>query len=217
MFWPDASVSAADGGSVGELDRLDHAVALILGGSSPLVAASSPPWTLEERVTRFSGVALTSFGLAYALPLVGAVDGARSTARKISALAPDDGGLEDTSNLDGADQVLPQHLVNLTDELNRLSQQIYAYPILPFFHADAPGAAIAWQRRSVCRWVDQYDADDPLVPPAAAQPLERALGAVLDVYASHCLPSSVRDSFPDGGSERRAAVVELWNGYDGRA
>ncbi len=209
VFAADGALRSTDGdGAVVITDVADHAAAMVLGGSSPLAGSDGQPWSLLSRAARFTGIGLTSLGIAYALPIVGAVVRYRRVARSMSSLGGRDGDLMTTAWLDGHDSVVHLHLINLTADLAQVAEEIRAYPVVPFFHSREPDAAMAVAVDRLHRFLQRRSADHTTVPSSVVEPLEQALEGVLEVIRAHFLAGAV-----DGDDAR--ATIDAWLDRDG--
>ena len=212
VFLPDAALSPTNEITIGWWDRIDHACALVFGGSAPFAQAGGQPWSFVARLARFTGLGLASFGLAYALPVVGSVVRFRAAARLTASLHPDR-HIIDTAHIDGSESVTHLHLINLTTSLNQLAQEVNAYPIVPYFHSTEESAVVPIQLRIVDEYLDRRDPDDSSVPDSVIIPLTSAIDAMLDQVAQHFLPVGL--DVPDDRAERRRALIDAWLERDG--
>lgn len=213
VFWPSQALETLGGdGPTGLWDRFDYATALVFGGSTEASQAGSQPWSFVARIARFSGLGLSSFGLAYALPVVGAVVRLRRTANSINSLGGSDGELATTARLDGEDSVAHLFLISSSRDISDASQLVNAYPILPFFHSKQAATSLPVQ---VARLVDFLDSEVAVesIPASVREPLSCEIDSLVDVVARHFLP--LEREFPDEPAERRTAVIEAWCRYDG--
>ena len=211
VFWPDPALMPDGAPHITISDRLDHAASLILGGSSKTAQIASQPWSLIARLANFSGLSLASFGLAYALPVVGAVVSMRATARTISSLDGLHGSLQETATADGGDSVLHLHLINLTSSLTLLSQQIHAYPLVQFFHSKERRATLSVQIHDLQTFLEDKTSTD-MIPESVMHPLQSAVdGLIVIVGAFFCGQELVDEPPPDG----RMSTIERWVRLDG--
>lgn len=225
VFWPSAALTATDpAGTVGWFDRFDFASTLIIGGSSTTVEAGGQPWSTIAGAGRFNGVALVSFGLAYALPVIASVVRLRGLARSIDVIGPrphhpdghpDDQETDGDPDVDSGaydwddDDWPDDFLLLLVSPLTALTQEIKAFPIVPFFHAAEADSALAPNLLALQRFLDGRDRDEPLRQ--LERPLQRAIDGLLDVVTRHFLLGD--DDFPDAASDPgawRIAVLEAW-------
>lgn len=216
VFWPQGALSATDGGAIGWFDRFDHAASLILGGSSTTVESGGQPWSTIAGVARFNGIALVSFGLAYALPVITSVVGLRATARNIDIIAED---ADEFAQMIDADhdhdlEWTGEFLLGMIPDLVQLTQEIKAFPIVPFFHATSRDSALAPNLLVLDEFLSgRGDADPP--PMSLRRPLERAIDGLLVVIDRHFLPRDTEHPDPDDDRARwRRAVIETWCHHD---
>ena len=212
VFLPEAALSPTNQITLSWWDRIDHACALVFGGSAPFAQAGGQPWSFIARLARFSGLGLASFGLAYALPVVGSVVRYRAAARLTASIHPNQHIIE-TAHADGSDSVTHLHLINLTTSLNQLAQEINAYPIVPYFHSTDESAVVPIQLRIVDEYLDRRDPDDTSVPDSVVIPLTSSIDAILDQVAQHFLPLDI--DTPDDRAERRRTLLDAWLVRDG--
>lgn len=212
VFSPEGALVTNDAAGVGQWDRWDHASALIFGGSSPVVDAGGQPWSFVARLARFSGLGLASFGLAYALPVVGAVVAARGVAGTVHSLSGRDGVLESTARRDGDDPVIHLFLVNLAGEISDLVQRVHAYPILPFFHASDTRMSLSVQMRELNRFLDSSVGSET-VPESVKATTRQAIDQLLDLVERHYLPGGAPRTADHDRS--RSERLEAWCRHDG--
>lgn len=216
VFWPDAALSPSeDAGLIGLWDRFDHSASLVLGGSTPLATSDEQPWAFVARLARFSGLGLASFGLAYALPVVGAVVRIRRAATGIDVVGGDDRHIETTARLDGGDSVAHLYLINVTGDLCDAGQLTNAYPILPFFHSKQPSTSLPVQVARLDAYLARRDPSSSSVPDSVTEPLARAIDSLLEVVGAHFLAGD--PGFPADPDERRSAIIAAWCEHDGWA
>lgn len=214
VFWNGEALSPTDdNGSIGWWDRIDHSTALVFGGSAPLVQSDTQPWSFAARIARFSGLGLSSFGLAYALPVVGAIVRIRRTANDIAAVAGADGRIETTAQLDGDDSVAHLYLINITSDVSDASQLTNAYPILPYFHSAQRSTSLPLQVARLNDYLARRDPERSSVPESVCAPLSAAIDSLLDVIVEHFLRSAPGGH--DDRDERRAAIIRAWCRHDG--
>ena len=212
VFWPPDALAPLDpGGTIGWFDRFDHASTLVVGGSSTTVEAGAQAWSTVAGAGRFNGVALVSFGLAYALPVIGSVVRLRGLARNIDVIGPrphdpdNDHGAFDWDDDDWPDDFL----LLLITPLVTLTQEIKAFPIVPFFHAAQPDSALGPNLLALQRFLDRRDRDEP--QRRLERPLQRSIDGLLEVVAHNFLLQG--DDVGDAGDrpdEWRIEVLEAW-------
>lgn len=216
VFWPNGALSPTDGGTIGWLDRFDHAASLILGGTSTTVESGGQPWSTIAGVARFNGIALVSFGLAYALPVITSVVGLRATARNIAIIADSAAELAGSFDDDVEQEVewTGEFLLALTPQLVQLTQEVKAFPIVPFFHATSPDSAMAPNLLILDAFLaGRGDADPP--PTSLRRPLERAIDGLLDVIDRHFLPRGLDlPAREDDPARWRRVLLEAWCAHE---
>ncbi|MEJ7800748.1 MAG: hypothetical protein WKF60_09520 [Ilumatobacter sp.] len=210
------ALSATDGGPIGWLDRFDHAGSLILGGTSTTVESGGQPWSTIAGLARFNGIALVSFGLAYALPVITSVVSLRTTARNIDIVADSAVVLAGSFDDDDEQEVewTGEFLLAVTSQLVQLTQEVKAFPIVPFFHATSRDSALAPNLLVLDEFLSgRGEADPP--PMSLRRPLERAIDGLLDVIDRHFLPRGLDlPERADDPARWRRALLEAWGAHD---
>lgn len=115
--------------------KVYFAAATVLGRGTATYSPGSDLWRTVEQVAAGTGVALIGLGIAYIIPIVNAVVQKREVASYLGAL----GGTPDEILVRAWDGEgfgsLHLHFIALTPQLNRLTQNHLAYPVLHYFHS----------------------------------------------------------------------------------
>lgn len=123
--------------------RIHYAASLVLGRGGSSFEPAAGVWRFAEQLASLVGVAFVGMAVAYVLPVVGAVIHKRQVAVSIWSLgaSPVEILSRAWNGRDFGD--LDLHLLALTPELARLSQQHFAYPVLAYFHSADRDTALA--------------------------------------------------------------------------
>ena len=123
--------------------RIHYAASLVLGRGGSSFEPAAGVWRFAEQLASLVGVAFVGMAVAYVLPVISAVIHKRQVAVSIWALGTSPVAVL-TRAWNGRDfGELDLHLLALTPEIARLSQQHFAYPVLAYFHSGDRDTALA--------------------------------------------------------------------------
>lgn len=198
----------------GILQKLDAAAALVWGGISPQVTSETQPWSFVSQIAAFTGLALASFGLAYALPVVQGVVRWRRLARLLHALGGEHGDIRTTEAID-EEPVTHLFLVNLVGDLAQTTEEIRAYPIVPFFHSKTEDAVMSLGVARLNDYLDRHHPDQSSVPHSVTIPLRKIIDELLEVIQQYFLPRdhSLKDA--EDKTRWRSQMITEWRKHDG--
>ena len=189
-------------------DRLLFATTAIIGrtGNTPALAVDGDGWEILHSLAGLTGVFILSVGIAYVLPILGAVAHKRSIAAKIHTLGD---GVADMLELgrtpNGSSFEL--HLVALVDQIGLTAERHRAYPVLHYFHSHDRRTALAPAIAKIALFLREDLDDVDKVDATVRVPLERAIANLLGVVSAMGLERYARD-VPDL-DDRQMDSIEL--------
>ena len=208
VFVPRAFVSSGD---VDFLDRLEFGAKAVIGrtGNSPALSVAGDGWESVQALAGLSGVTLVSVGLAYVLPILGAVAHKRSIAATIHTLGDGVDEMRALGRTRGGSS-FELHLVSLIPSISLCAERHRSYPVLHYFHSRDRHAALAPAIAKVALLtrgdLDEADKVDATV----VMPLDRAIANLLDALCTMGLERYAEDlGRLDDGLE--AIRLEPWS------
>lgn len=180
--------------SLGFADRLLFASNAIIGrsGNSPALGVDGDGWEMLHSLAGLSGVFILSVGLAYVLPILGAVAHKRSIAAKIHTLGDGVADMLELGRTPGGSS-FELHLVALADQIVLTAERHRAYPVLHYFHSHDRHAALAPAVAKIALLLQDDLEDVDKVDATVRVPLERAIANLLGVVSSMGLARYARD------------------------
>jgi len=178
-------------------DRLLFATTAVIGraGNAPALAVDGDGWEILHSLAGLTGVFILSVGIAYVLPILGAVAHKRSIAAKIHTLGDDVADMLELGRTpDGSSFEL--HLVALVDQIVLTAERHRAYPVLHYFHSHNRHAALAPAITKIALLLQEDLADVDKLDRTVRVPLERAIANLLGAVSSMGLSRYARD-MPD--------------------
>lgn len=133
VFSSDGAVQARGDTSLTPWDPFFYAAGQILGQGGPDVGASEVLWKAAEQVLALNGVALLSLGLAWIIPVVGAVVRTRQVATRMYLLGATPDEVVQRAREDGDLGDLHLYLNGIADDLTDLSHRQFAFPVVQYF------------------------------------------------------------------------------------
>lgn len=203
---PEVLRAVGDGSSVPVLTRMRYAASIIIGRGSSTLQPAGDLYELLEPVAAFSGLAVLSLSIAYALPVVQGVVEKRALAQYVSALGTSPAQILRRA-WDGDDLGdLHLHLIALVPRVGAVAQNHLAYPIIHFFHSahreTALGPSIVALDEVIT--ANRLLADGVAVKKTAIEPLRHAVTTFLDTL--HLAFIEPADVDVVEGDERMAAT-----------
>lgn len=206
IFLPRAFKSSEN---IDFLDRLTFAGKAIIGrsGNAPELETLDGFWTVVNSVAGTSGVIIVSVGLAYVLPILGAVAHNRSVAASVSTLGntPDD--LKSLMQDCRQDQ-FQLHLISLVAAISLSAERHRSYPVLHYFHSKDPHASLAPAIAKVAIFLKRDRQGDQAVDPAVARPLNRAILNLLEALGRMGLTRYAQDDPLVEESDLSAIIID---------
>lgn len=213
---PSAVVVTGTGEPAGLWDRAYFAgYTLFTLGNGDLRPAGAP-WQLATVLAVLNGLGVASLGITYLVPVTSAASDRRRLAATISGLGdrPDD---LLTRAWNGSDfELLPEHLVRLTPDIDLLAQRHLTYPVLHFFHSREThaAAAVAVARMDEAVTLLRAGVDEGVrVPASALEPLHTSLTRFLDTLRSAFIgPTAEEPPLPSLDGLRRRGIPTVDDG-----
>ena len=176
------------------LDRLVFAGKAIIGrsGNTPELTTLDGGWEIVNSIAGTSGVVIVSVGLAYVLPILGAVAHSRSVAALISTLGNTPEDLRELME-DCREDQFQLHLVSLVAAISLTAERHRSYPVLHYFHSKDPHASLAPAITKIAIFLQRDRQGAKMVDPAVARPLNRAILNLLEALGRMGLTRYARD------------------------
>lgn len=165
-------------------DRLLFAAKSIIGrsGNSPEIRVIEGPWEIIESISGITGVIVVTVGLAYVLPILGAVVAKRSVAATIGTLGDDVDSMIRRATLPGGSS-FELHLVALISSISEIAERHRSYPVLHYFHSKDSHAALATSIAKLSLLLKSNRSDMDRVDPTVVEPLAHAIHNLLDALS----------------------------------
>ncbi len=175
IFVSEAFIAPSGGVNFG--DRVMFAAQTIIGrgGNRPPLETVDGVWEFAHSIAGLTGVMIVSLGLAYVLPILGAVAHKRSIAAQIHTLGANVDEMRKLAR-EGLDETFNLHLIALTPAVALSAERHRSYPVLHYFHSSQPHASLA---PAVAKIALLMNEDMPNHNPAAVTPLGRSLQDLL--------------------------------------
>jgi hypothetical protein len=158
--------------------RVGFAFGSVVGLSGD-VSMASPPWATLATVARFTGIWIATLGLAFLIPIVGAVAQRRQLAASIHSV-----GVEPTAILelerDSTEGYLNLHMLAWIPEVALTTERHVTYPVLHYFHSPSRVSALPPAISMAAILVDHDFPSDSRVDRSVTQPLGRAIRHLLE-------------------------------------
>jgi hypothetical protein len=158
--------------------RVGFAFGSVVGLSVDLTLAS-PLWETAATVARFTGIWIATLGLAFLIPIVGAVAQRRQLAASIHSVGTDP---EEILALEreSAEGFLNLHMLAWIPELTLTTERHVTYPVLHYFHSPSRVSALPAAVTMAAILLDQDFPPDSKVDRSVTQPLGNAIRHLLD-------------------------------------
>lgn len=175
-------------------DRLLFATTAVVGraGNTPPLAVDGDGWEILHSLAGLTGVFILSVGIAYVLPILGAVAHKRSVAAKIHTLGDSVADMLALGRTSGGSS-FELHLVALVGEIGLTAERHRAYPVLHYFHSHDRHAALAPAVAKIALLLQEDLEDVDKVDPTVRIPLERAIANLLGAVSAMGLSRYARD------------------------
>lgn len=171
--------------ATGLADRLLFSAQMIIGrgGNDPRLSLDGDGWNFVQVVASLSGIAVLSLGLAYVLPVLGAVAHRRSIASMVHAMGETVDEIRDlAARLEGGGQV-ELHLISLTPAISFTAERHRSYPVLHYFHSSELRTALAPAIAKLCLLVRDGFPEAEKVDESVIRPLARAVRELLEALS----------------------------------
>lgn len=178
IFIPSAFKSVVD---VTFIDRFLFAGRSIIGrsGNSPSLAVENGGWEVVNWAAGVSGVVLVSVGLAYVLPVLGAVAHKRSIAVTLNTLGRSPKNMQELLGR-SRDGQFGLHLLAAVSSLSLSAERHRSYPVLHYFHSKDAHASLAPAVAKVALLLELDEGGERKIDPAVIIPLRRAICDLLE-------------------------------------
>ena len=212
LFSADPS-SVAEGGPIpilaGHLDRAYFVGFSIFTLGVGDFVATTRFWRMAAVVSSASGLVLVTLSITYLVPVLSAVMKKRQTAGIVHSLGRTPSEII-IHAWDGEQfSLLPQMLQNLREDVEQISQQHLAYPVLHYFHTSSQRDEFALALASLddgLQMLASGVAETVRPHPSSYQPLRESIGNLLDILnrdfvhpADEAPPSPVLTSLKEAG------------------
>lgn len=192
VFIPPAFESPAE---VTFEDRFNFAAHTIIGRSnnSPQLKLGAGGWETLSAFAGLTGVALVSLGLAYVLPLIGAIAHKRSTAAMVHALGDSVDFMRATIREAEEGGSFELQLLALTPAIILTAERQRSYPVLHYFHSANRHAALAPAMAKLALLLRKEIPAAPKIDITVTRPIFRAIHNLLGALEDGGLASYARD------------------------